>query len=61
MAIAAGMAAACALSGMTIGAGFAAVVLASFLDGAADIDNAQTRFTGTFHLSHSGHDSLLKG
>ncbi len=45
---------------MPIGTGVAAVVFAIFLNGIISIDNAQTRFTGTFHLSHSSHGSFLR-
>lgn len=46
--------------GMAIGTGIAAIVVLIFLDSAIDIDNAQTRLAGTFHLSNGSHSSLLR-
>ncbi len=56
MAVTASMTTARCLICMTAGAAFTAVVFAIFLDGLADIHNAQAGFSGTFHLSHSRHD-----
>jgi hypothetical protein len=41
---------------MTIGAGFTAVGLTVFHYRIAEGNDAQTGFTGTFHLSHGSHD-----
>ncbi len=44
--------------GMATGATFTAVVLVIPLNGFADIDNAQARVTGAFHLSHGSHEGF---
>ena len=46
---------------MTISTGLAAIALTLFLDGAIEIHNTKTRFTGTLHLGHSYHGLNLQG
>ena len=44
---------------MAVRTGIAAIVLPFLFNRFAGIHNAQTRITGTFHLSNSRHGSLL--
>ena len=50
------MATAGCASRMAIGTAFAAKVMTFLFNGFADINNAQTRVTCTFHLSHGSHE-----
>jgi hypothetical protein len=42
--------------GMTTGTAFTAIVMTIPLNGIADVNDAQARFTSAFHLSHGSHD-----
>jgi hypothetical protein len=45
--------------GVTIGARFTTVQFFIFFYGISGRNDAQARFTGTFHGSYGGHDGLL--
>ena len=44
---------------MVVGTGITAIVLTLLFNRLAGVNDAQARVTGTFHLSHSRHGSLL--
>jgi hypothetical protein len=58
IATAAGVATARAI-GVTVGTGFAAIVVPFFFNGIARVYYAQAGFTSTFHLGNGGHSQLL--
>lgn len=51
---------AAAAVGMAVGTGIRTVVLTAFFNGFAEVDNAQARRTGTFHLGDGGHVALSR-